>query len=130
MSFHDLRAFLSRLDTAGQLRRVDAPVSPHLESTALSLRALRAGGPALLMAPTPESPHRYLGNLFGHRSRVFAGLRGGEASAGIRRLCRNWQRGQHRHGGGDEQRREVYFHQEGGPGHDKPDNPRPTVTGR
>ena len=43
MSFHDLRSFLSRLETSGQLQRVDAPVSPHLESTALSLQALRVG---------------------------------------------------------------------------------------
>ena len=76
MSFHDLRSFLSRLETSGQLQRVDAPVSPHLESTALSLQALRAGGPALLMAPTPASPQRYLGNLFGHRDRVEAVLSG------------------------------------------------------
>ena len=76
MSFHDLRSFLSRLDTAGQLQRVDAPVNPHLESTALSLQALRAGGPALLMAPTPDSPHRFLGNLFGHRDRIEAVLAG------------------------------------------------------
>ena len=76
MSFQDLRSFLSRLDTMGQLRRVNAPVSPHLESTALSLQALRAGGPALLMAPTAESPHRYLGNLFGHRDRIEAVLAG------------------------------------------------------
>ena len=76
MSFHDLRSFLSRLDTAGQLQRVDAPVNPYLESTALSLQALRAGGPALLMAPTPDSAHRFLGNLFGHRDRIEAVLAG------------------------------------------------------
>jgi len=33
---------------------VAAPVDPHLESTALSLRALREGGPAL--APRGDLP--------------------------------------------------------------------------
>ncbi len=76
MSFHDLRSFLSRLQASGQLQCVDAQVSADLESTALCLQALRAGGPALLMAPTPASPHRYLGNLFGHRDRIEAALAG------------------------------------------------------
>lgn len=76
MSFHDLRSFLNRLETSGQLKHVDAPVSSHLESTALSLLSLRAGGPALLMSANNESPQRYLGNLFGHRSRIEAVLSG------------------------------------------------------
>lgn len=76
MSFHDLRSFLSRLETSGQLQHVEAPVSSHLESTALSLLSLRAGGPALLMSANTESPQRYLGNLFGHRSRIEAVLSG------------------------------------------------------
>lgn len=85
MSFHDLRSFLSRLEPLGQLRHVDAPVSSYLESTALSLQALRAGGPALLMAPTPESPQRYLGNLFGHRDRIEA-VMAGRPLASLREL--------------------------------------------
>lgn len=76
MSFHDLRSFLNRLETSGQLKRVDAPVSSHLESTALSLLSLRACGPALLMSANNESPQRYLGNLFGHRCRIEAVLSG------------------------------------------------------
>ena len=49
MSFHDLRSFLASLERNHQLQRAAAMVDPHLESTALSLRALREGGPALLM---------------------------------------------------------------------------------
>jgi 4-hydroxy-3-polyprenylbenzoate decarboxylase len=44
VTFLDLRAFLGRLERERLLQRVDAPVNPHLESTALSLRALRGHG--------------------------------------------------------------------------------------
>ncbi len=70
MSHHDLRGFLARLQREQQLVRVSAPVDPHLESTALSLRALREGGPALLMEQPLGATHAYLGNLFGHRRRI------------------------------------------------------------
>ena len=76
MAFHDLRSFLSRLEHDGRLRRVAAPVDPDLESTALCLRALREGGPALLMEQPVGSPHALLGNLFGHRTRIEAALAG------------------------------------------------------
>ncbi|HRO26943.1 MAG TPA: UbiD family decarboxylase [Luteimonas sp.] len=76
MAFHDLRSFLSRLERDGQLRRVAAPVDPVLESTALCLRALREGGPALLMEQPVGARHALLGNLFGHRSRIEAALAG------------------------------------------------------
>lgn len=70
MSFHDLRGFLARLQRERQLARVSAPVDPHLESTALCHRALREGGPALLMGNVAGSAHAFLGNLFGHRKRI------------------------------------------------------------
>ncbi|WP_449284259.1 UbiD family decarboxylase [Luteimonas notoginsengisoli] len=73
---HDLRAFLARLEASGQLRRVAAPVDPELESTSLCLRALRAGGSALLMEHPIGSHHAYLGNLYGHRDRIEAALAG------------------------------------------------------
>jgi len=76
MSHHDLRGFLGQLERERQLLRVRAPVDPHLESTALSLRALREGGPALLMERPLGSPHALLGNLFGHRRRIEAALAG------------------------------------------------------
>ncbi|GAA5070135.1 UbiD family decarboxylase [Lysobacter panacisoli] len=70
MRFHDLRQFLGCLSDHGQLLEIDAPIDPELESTALSLRALRAQGPALLMHNASGSTHPLLGNLFGHRSRI------------------------------------------------------------
>jgi 4-hydroxy-3-polyprenylbenzoate decarboxylase len=76
MSFHDLRGFLAALERSGRLRRVREPVDPELETTSLSLRALKAGGPALLMEQPLGSRHAYLGNLFGHRDRIEAALAG------------------------------------------------------
>ncbi len=67
---HDLRSFLQHLSRHRQLLEIDAPVDPVLESTTLSLRALREGGPALLMNKVVGSPHAMLGNLFGHRRRI------------------------------------------------------------
>ena len=76
MAFHDLRAFLERLETTGQLRQIDEPVDTDLESTAFCLRAQRAGGPALVFRRPGQSSHALLGNLFGHRSRIEAALAG------------------------------------------------------
>ena len=44
----DLRDFLSFLEQKGQLKRIQEPVSPDLELTAISDRVLGMGGPALL----------------------------------------------------------------------------------
>jgi 4-hydroxy-3-polyprenylbenzoate decarboxylase len=76
MPHHDLRSFLARLERDGQLARVPAPVDPDLESTALCLRALREGGPALLMERPTQGTQPFLGNLFGHRDRIEAALAG------------------------------------------------------
>ena len=76
MSFHDLRGFLGALERTGRLRRVSEPVNPELETTSLSLRALKASGPALLMEQPVGAQHAYLGNLFGHRDRIEAALAG------------------------------------------------------
>ena len=77
VSYHDLRDFISQLESTGDLKRVAVPVDPHLEMTALCDRALRAQGPALLFehpagnyrAPS-GAPIPVLGNLFGTPERV------------------------------------------------------------
>ena len=76
MSHHDLRSYLDQLQREGQLLHVRSAVDPHLESTALCHRALRAEGPALLMEQPVGSRHALLGNLFGHRRRIEAALAG------------------------------------------------------
>jgi 4-hydroxy-3-polyprenylbenzoate decarboxylase len=76
MAFHDLRTFLDLLSTSGRLVRIADPVDTDLESTALCLRTLQTGGPALLFERAGASPHALLGNLFGHRARIEGALAG------------------------------------------------------
>ncbi|MBV8158912.1 MAG: UbiD family decarboxylase, partial [Dyella sp.] len=76
MSHHDLRSFLDQLERERHLQRVTTPVDPYLESTSLSLRALREQGPALLMEQPRGASHALLGNLFGHRRRIELALAG------------------------------------------------------
>ena len=76
MIHHDLRGFIGALEREQQLLRVQATVDPYLESTALSHRALREQGPALLMERPTGSSHPLLGNLFGHRRRIEMALAG------------------------------------------------------
>ena len=48
MQYRDLRDFIRELEKRGELKRVQAPVSPVLEMTEICDRTLRKGGPALL----------------------------------------------------------------------------------
>src|SRR5262245_62630426 len=75
MSYASLRDFIDRLEAAGRLVRVDAPVSPYLEMTEIQTRLLAEGGPAALFenvtrpaGGTYEMP--VLVNLFGTLERV------------------------------------------------------------
>jgi len=74
MPDRDLRDFLTRLEDAGELRRIRHAVSPHLEMTALSDRVLRAGGPALLFENPTGHTMPVLTNLFGTPGRVARAL--------------------------------------------------------
>ena len=74
MAYDDLRTFLCDLEQQGALLRVAQPVDPVLESTALCLRSLREGGPALLFEAPTGSRRPLLGNLFGTAERVRAAL--------------------------------------------------------
>jgi 4-hydroxy-3-polyprenylbenzoate decarboxylase len=70
VAYQDLRDFLNQLESAGELRRVAEPLSPHLEMTAVCDRVLRAGGPALLFERPIGHSMPVLGNLFGTTARV------------------------------------------------------------
>ena len=70
MAYRDLRDFIAQLEQLGELKRVSASVSPHLEMTALCDRALRANGPALLFEQPTGHGMPVLGNLFGTTARV------------------------------------------------------------
>ena len=74
MHYRDLRDFMAQLEAAGELRRIAAPVSPHLEMTALADRVLRAGSPALLFEQPTGHTMPVLANLFGTPGRVARAL--------------------------------------------------------
>jgi len=79
MPYDSLRDFMARLEGAGQLVRVAAPVSPHLEMTEIQTRLLAEGGPAVLFEnPVKPDGSRHpmpvLVNLFGTVQRVAWGM--------------------------------------------------------
>ena len=79
MPFASLRDFIARLDRDGQLARVKAPVSPHLELTEIHTRVLNDGGPAILFENVVKDdgiPYGMpvLANLFGTVERVAWGM--------------------------------------------------------
>jgi len=79
VKYQDLRDFLAQLEQQGSLKRIAAPVSPHLEITEIADRVLRAQGPALLFEhPVRQDGSRYaypvLANLFGTTERVALGM--------------------------------------------------------
>ncbi len=75
MPYESLRDFMRRLEEAGRLVRVTAPVSPALEMTEIQTRLLAEQGPAVLFERVlrPDgslSPIPVLVNLFGTVERV------------------------------------------------------------
>ena len=79
MPYASLRDFIARLEAAGRLTRVGAPVSPFLEMTEIQTRLLAEGGPAVLFENVVregggaiEMP--VLVNLFGTIERVAWGM--------------------------------------------------------
>jgi 4-hydroxy-3-polyprenylbenzoate decarboxylase len=71
---HDLREFIERLETQGQLKRIAVPVDPKLEMTEITDRVLRTGGPALLFENPTSGEMPVLANLFGTPQRVALGM--------------------------------------------------------
>ncbi|AVG15794.1 3-octaprenyl-4-hydroxybenzoate decarboxylase [Chromobacterium vaccinii] len=78
MKYADLREFIAQLEQKQLLKRINAPVSPHLEMTEIGDRVLKAGGPALLFEQPVHDGRRYdfpvLANLFGTPERVAMGM--------------------------------------------------------
>lgn len=75
MAYKSLRDFLAMLEAKGDLKRITAPVSSHLEMTEIHRRVLAAGGPALLFENVinekgERSDMPVLANLFGTVQRV------------------------------------------------------------
>ena len=74
MKYKDLRDFISQLEKIGELKRVTAPVSTHLEMTEICDRVLRAQGPAVLFENVAGHKIPVLANLFGTPRRVALGM--------------------------------------------------------
>src|SRR5712692_2417470 len=76
MPYASLRDFIARLEAAGRLKRVAAPVSPFLEMTEIQTRLLAEAGPAVLFENVVHaaSSMPVLVNLFGTVERVAWGM--------------------------------------------------------
>ena len=74
MKYKDLREFIAVLESSGELKRIDQPVSPHLEMTEICDRVLRQQGPAILFDRPVGSSVPALCNLFGTPTRVAMGM--------------------------------------------------------
>jgi 4-hydroxy-3-polyprenylbenzoate decarboxylase len=85
MKYRDLRDFIAQLEQLGELKRISAPVDPHLEMTEVCDRVLRAGGPALLFEKPEGHAMPVLANLFGTPHRVALGM-GAESMAALREV--------------------------------------------
>ncbi|MBA2689424.1 MAG: UbiD family decarboxylase [Burkholderiales bacterium] len=85
MKYHDLRDFIAQLERLGELKRVTAAVSPHLEMTEICDRVLKAQGPALLFEKPIGHNIPVLANLFGTPKRVALGM-GADSLAGLREV--------------------------------------------
>jgi len=87
MKYRDLRDFMAQLETLGELRKLDQPVSPKLEMTAIGDQLLRSGGPAVLCTQPLGYKISCLINLFGTPKRVAFGL-GAESLSDLRDVGR------------------------------------------
>src|ERR1700759_4035769 len=79
MAYKSMRDFMGKLEAAGELVRVTAPVSTVLAMTPIPRRLLHQGGPAVLFenvirADGERSPMPCLVNLFGTVKRVAMGV--------------------------------------------------------
>jgi 4-hydroxy-3-polyprenylbenzoate decarboxylase len=70
VNYSDLRSFLARLESLGELKRVSVEVDPRLEITEICDRVLKVGGPALLFERPRGHSIPVLANLFGTPRRV------------------------------------------------------------
>jgi len=74
MAYRDLRDFILALERAGELRRVQTPLSPDLEITEVTDRVCKQHGPALLFENAPGYGMSVLTNAFGSHRRMAMAL--------------------------------------------------------
>ena len=71
---NNLKQYIEQLESAGQLKRIIAPVSPHLEITEITDRVSKSGGPALLFEKVEGYEYSLLINAFGSNERMCIAL--------------------------------------------------------
>lgn len=74
MKYFDLRDFIAQLAQLNELKHITLPVSPYLEMTEISDRAIRKAAPALLFDKVKGYDMPVLTNLFGTPQRVALGM--------------------------------------------------------
>jgi 4-hydroxy-3-polyprenylbenzoate decarboxylase len=74
MAYRDLRAFITALERAGELRRITAEVDPVLEVAEVTDRVSKRGGPALLFERPKGASMPLLINAFGSPRRMALAL--------------------------------------------------------
>lgn len=74
MAYSDLRDFISKLESEGELVRIKCPVSPELEITEITDRVVKSGGPAILFESVLGSDVPVLINQFGTMRRIAMAL--------------------------------------------------------
>ena len=85
MQYKDLRDFIDKLESIGQLKRITVEVDPYLEITEICDRTLKMQGPALLFENVRGSDVPVLANLFGTPERVAMGM-GEESTEALREV--------------------------------------------
>ena len=70
MAYKDLRAFVKRLESESELKRISSEIDPLLEVTEITQRVTRSGGPALLFERPKGSRVPLLINLLGNERRM------------------------------------------------------------
>ncbi len=74
MGYQNLQHFIQALERAGELRRLQEPVSPNLEITEITDRVCKQEGPALLFENVPGFDVPVLMNTFGSLRRMCLAL--------------------------------------------------------
>lgn len=87
MAFSSLREFVARLESEGELKRIDYRADPYLEITEITDRVVKSGGPALLFERPRGSEIPLLTNAFGSRKRMSMALGSGDLDQVADRLA-------------------------------------------
>jgi 4-hydroxy-3-polyprenylbenzoate decarboxylase len=74
MAYRDFQEFLTRLETEGELKRIQYPLDPHLEITEVADRMMKTDGPALLIEKPKGFDIPVAINTMGSRKRMSMAL--------------------------------------------------------